>query len=419
MLDVAALRALLTPDTVIVHLAAKAGVRPSLADPVGYARANVTGTAAVLEAARSAGVSRIVFGSSSSVYGDSTPVPFREDAVAIEPVSPYAATKRAGELLLELGGADLRLSGRRRSASSPSMARGSVPTWRSTPSRGRWSRARPSRCSATAPRRATTPTATTSSPASSRRSRWTDDRAGRRRAVQSRRQPLGPHRRDGRRDRRGRSASSRRSSGRRCSRATCSGPPPISPSRARCSAMRPRRRFRRGSGASSPGSGRPMAGQTERPLARARERFAVQDYYGAVHLLEEIVAAGRAFADVHHLLGVSLSLLGQRERALARVRPRAGAQSALSRGADPPGPGAHRAGPRRRGRGVVPPRGGQRRRRRPRGFRRRSRPSSPTSTPSWRMPTPRPARSTGRSNSTSARSSWARASWTCATAWRG
>ncbi|HUQ15432.1 MAG TPA: tetratricopeptide repeat protein [Gemmatimonadales bacterium] len=51
-------------------------------------------------------------------------------------------------------------------------------------------------------------------------------------------------------------------------------------------------------------------------LTRARDRFAVQDYYGTVHLLEEIVAGGRAFADVHHLLGVSLSLLGQRERAL-------------------------------------------------------------------------------------------------------
>ena len=60
-----------------------------------------------------------------------------------------------------------------------------------------------------------------------------------------------------------------------------------------------------------------MAAQTERALARARERFAVQDYYGTVHLLEEVVAGGRAFADVHHLLGVSLSLLGQRERALA------------------------------------------------------------------------------------------------------
>jgi UDP-glucuronate 4-epimerase len=100
LLDVAGLRSLLTPETVIVHLAAKAGVRPSLADPVGYARANVTGTAAIAEAARQAGVSRVVFGSSSSVYGDSTPVPFREDAVAVVPVSPYAATKRAAELLL-------------------------------------------------------------------------------------------------------------------------------------------------------------------------------------------------------------------------------------------------------------------------------------------------------------------------------
>ncbi len=100
LLDVAALRSHLSPDTVLVHLAAKAGVRPSLADPVGYARVNVTGTAAVAEAARAAGVSRILFGSSSSVYGDSTPVPFREDATAIDPVSPYAATKRAGELFL-------------------------------------------------------------------------------------------------------------------------------------------------------------------------------------------------------------------------------------------------------------------------------------------------------------------------------
>jgi UDP-glucuronate 4-epimerase len=100
ILDVAALRDRLTPATVLVHLAAKAGVRPSLADPVGYARANVTGTAAVLEAARQAGVSRIVFGSSSSVYGDSTAAPFREDALAVRPISPYAATKRAGELLL-------------------------------------------------------------------------------------------------------------------------------------------------------------------------------------------------------------------------------------------------------------------------------------------------------------------------------
>jgi UDP-glucuronate 4-epimerase len=100
MLDVGALAPLLSPDTIIVHLAAKAGVRPSLANPVAYAQANVTGTAAVVEAARRAGVTRFVFGSSSSVYGDSTPVPFREDAIATEPVSPYAATKRAGELFL-------------------------------------------------------------------------------------------------------------------------------------------------------------------------------------------------------------------------------------------------------------------------------------------------------------------------------
>ncbi len=100
MLEVDPLARLLTADSVVVHLAAKAGVRPSIADPVGYARVNVTGTAAVMEAARRAGVQRVVFGSSSSVYGDSTPIPFREDALAVEPVSPYAATKRAGELLV-------------------------------------------------------------------------------------------------------------------------------------------------------------------------------------------------------------------------------------------------------------------------------------------------------------------------------
>jgi tetratricopeptide (TPR) repeat protein len=62
-----------------------------------------------------------------------------------------------------------------------------------------------------------------------------------------------------------------------------------------------------------------MAGQTELLLARARERFVVQDYYGAVHLLESVVDSGRAFADVHHLLGVSLSLLGQTDRALREL----------------------------------------------------------------------------------------------------
>jgi UDP-glucuronate 4-epimerase len=101
ILDADGIARLLTGDSVIVHLAARPGVRPSLADPAGYARVNVEGTAAILRAARDTGVSRIVFGSSSSVYGDDTPAPFREDAAALKPLSPYAATKRGGELLLE------------------------------------------------------------------------------------------------------------------------------------------------------------------------------------------------------------------------------------------------------------------------------------------------------------------------------
>ena len=91
---------LLTAETVVTHLAAKAGVRPSILDPIGYAHANVTGTVSVVEAMRRAGATRLVFGSSSSVYGNSTPAPFREDAPALDPVSPYASTKRAGELFL-------------------------------------------------------------------------------------------------------------------------------------------------------------------------------------------------------------------------------------------------------------------------------------------------------------------------------
>lgn len=60
-----------------------------------------------------------------------------------------------------------------------------------------------------------------------------------------------------------------------------------------------------------------MQVSAEHLLAQARERFAVQDYYGAAHLLEEILASGRSFADAHHLLGLSLALLGHKERALA------------------------------------------------------------------------------------------------------
>jgi UDP-glucuronate 4-epimerase len=87
------------PIDVIVHLAAKAGVRPSLRDPIGYLRANVVGTQSVLEFARRHGISRVVFGSSSSVYGDTAPLPFSEDDTADRPVSPYAASKRSAELL--------------------------------------------------------------------------------------------------------------------------------------------------------------------------------------------------------------------------------------------------------------------------------------------------------------------------------
>jgi UDP-glucuronate 4-epimerase len=100
ILDHEKIAGLLRPESVIVHLAARPGVRPSLADPAGYARTNVEGTAAILRAAHGSGVTRIVFGSSSSVYGDDTPAPFREDATAVQPLSPYAATKRAGELLV-------------------------------------------------------------------------------------------------------------------------------------------------------------------------------------------------------------------------------------------------------------------------------------------------------------------------------
>ena len=83
----------------IIHLAARAGVRPSLERPDEYVRTNVEGTVSMLEIARRRGIRAFVMGSSSSVYGDATPVPFSEDEPAASPISPYAATKRAGELL--------------------------------------------------------------------------------------------------------------------------------------------------------------------------------------------------------------------------------------------------------------------------------------------------------------------------------
>lgn len=83
----------------VIHIAAKAGVRPSIADPRGYAMTNLVGTAVVLEAARSAGCSRIVIASSSSVYGNNPRTPFSEEDSVEHPISPYAATKRANELM--------------------------------------------------------------------------------------------------------------------------------------------------------------------------------------------------------------------------------------------------------------------------------------------------------------------------------
>jgi len=85
-------------DTVL-HLAARAGVRPSILDPGLYIETNVTGTFNVLEAARRAGVRRFLFASSSSVYGAEAQTPFRESAALVRTLSPYAATKIAGEQL--------------------------------------------------------------------------------------------------------------------------------------------------------------------------------------------------------------------------------------------------------------------------------------------------------------------------------
>lgn len=84
---------------VVVHLAARAGVRPSIEQPVLYQDVNVRGTAVVLEACRQHGIDKFIFGSSSSVYGNNKKVPFAETDNVDKPISPYAATKRAGELL--------------------------------------------------------------------------------------------------------------------------------------------------------------------------------------------------------------------------------------------------------------------------------------------------------------------------------
>lgn len=83
----------------IVHLAARAGVRPSLDQPKLYAETNINGTLNLLDLAKDCGVKQFVFGSSSSVYGNNEKVPFSENDQVSNPISPYAATKAAGELL--------------------------------------------------------------------------------------------------------------------------------------------------------------------------------------------------------------------------------------------------------------------------------------------------------------------------------
>lgn len=102
--DAAALSDLFTTHrpSGVFHLAAKAGVRPSLNDPAGYMRANVMGTTMLLDAAKEAmplGCSRMVIASSSSVYGNNKVVPFSEEHDVSGPISPYAASKRACELI--------------------------------------------------------------------------------------------------------------------------------------------------------------------------------------------------------------------------------------------------------------------------------------------------------------------------------
>jgi len=87
------------PVDTVVHLAALAGVRPSIASPGRYWNVNVNGTLHLLHACRERGVRRIVFASSSSVYGLDSDVPFSEFDPCGHPMSPYAATKRSGELM--------------------------------------------------------------------------------------------------------------------------------------------------------------------------------------------------------------------------------------------------------------------------------------------------------------------------------
>ena len=87
------------PFDAIIHLAAKAGVRPSIEDPLGYQRANVIATQNLLEFAKKHSIQQFVFASSSSVYGVNPNVPWRENDLVLQPISPYASTKVSCELM--------------------------------------------------------------------------------------------------------------------------------------------------------------------------------------------------------------------------------------------------------------------------------------------------------------------------------
>jgi UDP-glucuronate 4-epimerase len=100
-----------TGITAIIHLAAKAGVRPSIEDPAGYVHTNITGTQKIHEFMQQRSISKLVFASSSSVYGNNKKIPFAETDNVDNPISPYAFTKKAGELMNytfhHLSGADI------------------------------------------------------------------------------------------------------------------------------------------------------------------------------------------------------------------------------------------------------------------------------------------------------------------------
>jgi UDP-glucuronate 4-epimerase len=83
----------------VIHLAARAGVRPSISQPLLYQDVNIRGTVVLLEACKEFGIKKLLFASSSSVYGENQRVPFSEEDLDIQPISPYGVTKRAGELL--------------------------------------------------------------------------------------------------------------------------------------------------------------------------------------------------------------------------------------------------------------------------------------------------------------------------------